>query len=1659
MASLQDYLEGSPLFDTQKEKEYNRLLSNMAGYQGNRAAAQALGLPDLQAQPERGLVSRVLGGVGALGTAIDLPARGVRALLTKGRRGGDIIKTDRDDNIFERGAKLVGAFGIDVATDPLSYIGAPASLGRKFAASVVVDPVQTSRLLGVAEDVISQSGRSADDLVLKLAAQSPEARTAAEQIEAGVEATDKTAAKLFDLSDPTIRRELAGRELGRVLGESLEAGGRSLVTRNLTSLLGDANVAAKVFDELPDVAKGGIYIVNPITGKPHKRIAGGKGRVSKTAEFLNRRRFAAAMGFGEGIYRVTGGKGLAGQMGPAWQDVRRGLKSVISDPTKLVKSNMGRLTLPGYQVLRTGFQKAQSINNKIILDAAVSADSVWNRRNAFDEAEKLEFDSVYTETHHLPSKPLESTSAAAQAAAEEARKGRALINKTRDEAQALGVDISDLGSDYTTLIYSEEYRTKMLEEGVRGSGPRRGDLQYGGIAPRSEWVVDYVKEPNKWAAILKAAGVDETLPIEDAISRIGAQLTDGKVALAPITINKYLRSIGELGAGQIRFVENPQEIIDTYMRSLGRRMSGQSLVNDALRAGVLFADPLTLTRQTRMMSDFIEGMREVAPEVAKRAQAAVDGRRAALVQQAKVGSQEVVEEAKAARDQARARYDVSKRNESAVVKSLREATDEVDRLRKAAGNISPALRQYGREGQEELQVQLVRTNRNVKARLKRAQAALKESKSAQRNAQKRLDRVESKAVTAEDKASQLLFEVETLWDEIVLEGAEPVLRRNYEKLEELLAAADDDVSEILAKERLEESLLDEARSIVLAKTEKVSTARNTITDTAVELDSVRNASAALRGQLSEQQQMVVGQFEQALSRRAEVAQQLEDAVTIRNQFRPDARRLSRRIPLESAQALDVLAGDYATAIKSLDEATNAYKTAKKDGADTTDKKMKLDSARKAVSSSKKALTEAIGSWGGKGSIIAKYRKALVKAAEELAAEDLVMMRIISDNKRLEDLLVEAGSRSGAHLEAATRDLQQMFYDIRSQMTDADYKAFKDASSILQTAPSRSELPLLRNDPAVSKYGEFLNDNSFKAIGSGVEGGSVNVPRYLSDLHGARGVREVLENTYRINADPDSIKGFFNDVYDPLMLLWKGYVTIGRGPSYLLTNTVGGMYMNHTKGISAKIHRETARAMLAFREAMQQAEKELPNATRLTIQQRADELAAEKVAGLTIAGLPAIDILTDYATMGGRDLTQSAEVRRLMSANGLAIDLRDARRKTPNVRAQWKGEPTGKVEAVFRKTVDAGLTNRYMSIMSDGTQSSEAFVRIAAYADGLAKYGSKTTAWDQMVTLHFDYQNLSDAEQKIRRLMPFYTWTRNNVPAQIRALFLQPGKIRRFLYARDAFKNAFGTDEENGWMNDYLPEFVAEVGGFATMFGGDSPIAVMGRLPFDDIERLMTPAVNTQEVIQMLGPWQSAIDMFTGVNSSTGQKFNPQGERAGGYLSLLGYIPKIGKTGRDGERRVDSRVAAAIREFLPQLELADRAVSAASYATGGRLDPLTTERGTEKGLQNLINLSGLAAAGGFSSTQVTPSTMAGELTSRQEKQLAVLVDRAGDMGVSLDWIRKQLRAGVSPQELAIMINSGMGTVAEETMNADEATISDRYYKVMQGVREGRVDLGY
>lgn len=97
-------------------------------------------------------------------------------------------------------------------------------------------------------------------------------------------------------------------------------------------------------------------------------------------------------------------------------------------------------------------------------------------------------------------------------------------------------------------------------------------------------------------------------------------------------------------------------------------------------------------------------------------------------------------------------------------------------------------------------------------------------------------------------------------------------------------------------------------------------------------------------------------------------------------------------------------------------------------------------------------------------------------------------------------------------------------------------------------------------------------------------------------------------------------------------------------------------------------------------------------------------------------------------------------------------------------------------------------------------------RGAMMADTLSHGGTVDEAIARINKFHFDYGDLSHDERVLRKFVPFYTFTRHNLPLQIEMLFKQPGKYAAWQMVKHNLEAAFPhKDGKGAGPPDYFSE--------------------------------------------------------------------------------------------------------------------------------------------------------------------------------------------------------------------------------------------------------------
>lgn len=192
-----------------------------------------------------------------------------------------------------------------------------------------------------------------------------------------------------------------------------------------------------------------------------------------------------------------------------------------------------------------------------------------------------------------------------------------------------------------------------------------------------------------------------------------------------------------------------------------------------------------------------------------------------------------------------------------------------------------------------------------------------------------------------------------------------------------------------------------------------------------------------------------------------------------------------------------------------------------------------------------------------------------------------------------------------------------------------------------------------------------------------------------------------------------------------------------------------------------------------------------------------------------------------------------------------------------------------------------------------------------FLDKLKKGYTPQQAADSVAKYLFDYNDLTKFEKKtMKRLMPFYTFTRKNIPLQLKTMITEPGKLTRIPKAINAVESQSNQDVDESFLPDWIKNSASiqlPIGEDPSYFLLDNWISSM------DLLNLTNPkeAVNTG--VNMLSPFiktpielASNYDFFTQDNIS-----DYPGERT----DYLGYP-------------VDNELLKAIQGMMPVARVAN-----------------------------------------------------------------------------------------------------------------------------------------
>ena len=1539
MASLQDYLrnEGSAV-----DERLESLVKGLSQSGRNQRVLQSLGVED-KSKKNKNFLSKALNVIGTPGRLITggvLEAIGRPTSALRDASGMDQFKKLLTGEIQVSGSDLPG-FQVEAGDSRLQRLG--KGIGG-FAADVALDPLSyvaapasISRKLA-AENLLTKASKVGflDDIISR-------------------------SAKGEGLIDDLVKKTPLDR--AAKIQESINAAADLDTPAEILASQGRRAVAAQQLGSdlgttfLTKGRKGLVDQLTEITGSRSQAVA-----VFKSLPEEIKGGLVLTLPTGKQIARLTPGTGRAlGPAGTFLNYARQGTGVAANPLTRAFSGKAGGILadvkkaewykragrdLPeNIQNVRlidyTSFKKAMAERGikleAIQSDVMSSVADIQGAKQPFSGAEIDEFETAFRDHFFTPGRTVEGVESTAYLAGKDAAdRARKSYVQMYERAKAEGLDIGNIGDpyEYSSLMLTDEAYERMRKLGTVDADGNVYKMEKG---RRSN--VEFLPDEEVRAAV----GWQD--PNNPGVTYLHAKAANDKLEEAALKAGK---SAEEAKSARI-YIEDPALIMQKYGNYVANASAAKRFTRVLEETGTVIKD---IPEGRRLIEEWTSstmaaGVAGLMPEVKAFFEKKAANAKATVSKYVSLDSvDDMKKRAVSLRQQALNDADAAKVRVADLRTQVSQATEEVAAVAPRINVLRRQLNTYAK------------TSREAEVALEGTQRAVKNVNARIGTARKNLENVGDEL----DVAKQLREEA--------INAGDPVAASYYD---DFISSLGDDAAD--AQEKF-------AKEAALKQTNDA------------ELENIKQLRSDASQQGAEDiAQQILG-YEQAVARRNSLVEQLAEARTARDAALAVSRRVSRTIGLEEVNNLEGLVMGYARAA----ERAKKYKlgnpiTPSMDPARKAQILQKTKELEKIADLEKRALREVLRT--GKtefNEIAGEYADQVMKVAEDLTAAQLEAVLVLSSEAKIKNLLgiLADGSRDDAKVMQAVGDIYATFKQIRDIVPEEVFKKLEKTQRDLLEGSGFAKLRdnLIREEKQPGAIARGLVDEGYEALGK---------QKGMQGLYASASVVDAMNSIYKAVEDPNAWQKFITSYVDPFLAMWKVATTSGRGPAFVINNVVGGMFNNYIGNVAPKYAKLASDSMFEMRNAVIRLEKMYPNKSFFEITTMAEEQIASKLNRVRIGDKGMGDLFVAFNRMGGLQSTElSTAVQRGLKEGG-AIGMEAYRRGAPKSFV-FPTEAASKGEEAFRSVLDTAMTWRGQRWMNDMSQSSETFVRFQAFMDGYAKYGDLDAAMNKVRMLHFDYRDLGPGDEWLRRIIPFYTWARNNVPLQLRTLVLQPGKIQRFMYAQENLQKTIGAEGEDSWMNEVMPEWLSKNNGFITLIDtGGSKLGISNKLPFGDINTYLK--------------WEGAA---------------PELDLAGAVSGLgpVLRVPLEVATGRDLATGAPSTEGAAeklVKDIIPQLGVAQRVITAADYATPGSL-PFSKE---EKGLSETLSLLGLPALVGLQAQTITPKQITGELYRRGDIQSQQIADTAAAMNVDLEWVRKRLDKGVPPQVVATMVKAGAG----------------------------------
>lgn len=261
-------------------------------------------------------------------------------------------------------------------------------------------------------------------------------------------------------------------------------------------------------------------------------------------------------------------------------------------------------------------------------------------------------------------------------------------------------------------------------------------------------------------------------------------------------------------------------------------------------------------------------------------------------------------------------------------------------------------------------------------------------------------------------------------------------------------------------------------------------------------------------------------------------------------------------------------------------------------------------------------------------------------------------------------------------------------------------------------------------------------------------------------------------------------------------------------------------------------------------------------------------------------------------------------------------------------------------------------NAYTRLFQNKNNFVERAVRMPMAIDSLTRGQTFDQAVARISRYHFDYSDMSNVDEAMRKVVPFWTWTSRNVPLQVVEQWAHPQAY--ITYDKIASSSPVGDDViMPKWIGDWNPIAIGGINseGGQWVVTPDLPNVRLGQ----QLESITNPAKLIGQLTPLLKvPIEMSFGKQLGIDVGPfkQEKVPARGMDATILRSIAGMAgggKLIGTDPDTGEPTIDERIPYIVQNILPTVAQLNRVTGG---ATGGK------DSYSERQLANIMNWFGI-----------------------------------------------------------------------------------------------------